>query len=191
MKKKKRAHYILKKFCSGQCPTVTTFFTYISPLIRDTHLKTVAIEVVDSSTSRPLQDTDASHLEKFWVKHILHRNEGAMSAVLVMAYFHQWRERRRRIPVWRICLIITLYYAEHFPLVQRWRQRWRQRDSLMVTVPILETNLCPRDRSPSQLYYILIRGLESISVPVEKPVWYSSPCVNPSLSLSPLVEISH
>ena len=26
-----------------------------------------------------------------------------------------------------------------------------------------------RDGSPSQFYYILIRGLESISVPVEKP----------------------
>ena len=48
-----------------------------------------------------------------------------------------------------------------------------------------------RDRSPSQFYYILIRGLESISVPVEKPAWYNSPCGNPSPSLSPLVEISH
>ena len=26
-----------------------------------------------------------------------------------------------------------------------------------------------RDKSPSQFYYILIRGLESVSVPVEKP----------------------
>ena len=103
-----------------------------------------------------------------------------------VAYFHQWR--RRRIPVRRVSLIITLYYAEHFPLVQR--QRWRWRLSLIVTVPILGTDLCPRDRSPSQFYCILIRGLESISVPVEKPAWYSSPCGNPSPSLSPLVEIS-
>ena len=172
---------------------MTTFLTYISPLIRDTQLKTIAIEVIHSSTSRPLQDTYASHLEKFWVKHILHRNEGAMSAVLVMTYFHQRRQRWRQIPVQRISLhyIITLDYAEHFPLVHRWRQRWRQRLSLMVTLPILGTDLCPRDRSPSQFYYILIRGLESISVPVEKPAWYNSPCGNPSPSLSPLVEISH
>ena len=53
----------------------------------------------------------------------------------------------------------------------------------MVTVPILGTDFCPRDRSPSQFYYILIRGLEFISVPVEKPAWYGSPCGNLSLSL--------
>ena len=72
-----------KKFCSGKCLTVTTFLTYISPLIRDNQLKTVVIEGIDLSTSTPLQDTDASHLQKFWVKHILHRDQGAMSAVLI------------------------------------------------------------------------------------------------------------
>ena len=65
------------------CPTVTTFLTYICHLIPDTQLKTVSIEGVYSSASRPLQDTDASHLEKFLVKHILQRNKGAMSAVLI------------------------------------------------------------------------------------------------------------
>ena len=50
-----------------------------------------------------------------------------------MAYFHQ------RIPVRRVSLIVTLYYAELFPLVQRWRRRL----SLMVTVPILGTDLHP------------------------------------------------
>ena len=64
-------------------PTVTTFLTYISPLVADIQLKTVSTEGIDLSTSRPLQDTDPSHLEKFWVKHILHRNHGAMSAILV------------------------------------------------------------------------------------------------------------
>ena len=85
-----------------------------------------------------------------------------------MAYFHQWRWRQRRTPVWRVSLIITVYYAELF--------HWYgdgdgdgDRLSLMVTVPILGTDLHPRDRSPSQFYYILIRGLESVSVPVEKP----------------------
>ena len=89
----------------------------------------------------------------------------------LMAYFHQRRQRQRQIPVRRVSLIITLYYAELFPLVQRWRQRQRQRQrlSLMVTVPILGMDLCPRDRSLSQFYYIFVRGLESISVPAEKP----------------------
>ena len=85
----------------------------------------------------------------------------------VMAHFHQWR--RRRIPVRRVSLIITLFYAELFPLVQRWRQIPVWRLSLIITVPILGTDLCPRIRSLSQFYYILIRGLESVSVPVEKP----------------------
>ena len=103
----------------------------------------------------------------------------------VMAYFHQQRRRWRRTPVQRVSLIVTLYYAELFPLVRRPRRRL----SLMVTVPILGTDLHPRDRSPSQFYYILIRGLESISIPVEKPAQYNNPCGNPSPS--PLVEISH
>ena len=108
-----------------------------------------------------------------------------------MAYFHQQRRRRRRrrISVRRVSLIITLYYAELFPLVRRERQRWRL--SLMVTVPILGMDLHPRDRSPFQFYYILIRGLESISTPVKKPAQYNNPCGNPSPSPSPLVEISH
>ena len=40
--------------------------------------------------------------------------------------------------------------------------------SRMVTIPILGTDLHPRDRSPSQFYYISIRGSESESKPVEK-----------------------
>ena len=102
-----------------------------------------------------------------------------------MAYFHQ--RRRRRIPVQRVSLIVTLYYAELFPLVQRQRQRLFP----IITVPILGMDLHPRDRSPSQFYYILIRGLESISVPVQKPAWYKNPCGDQSPSPSPLVEISH
>ena len=52
-KKKNTSHYILKKkFCSGECPTITTFLTYISPLSPDTQLKTVSTEGIDSSTSR-------------------------------------------------------------------------------------------------------------------------------------------
>ena len=48
-----------------------------------------------------------------------------------------------------------------------------------------------RDGSPSQgqisvpIPYIRIKGLESVSVPVEKPAWYKNP------SPSPLVEMSH
>ena len=65
----------------------------------------------------------------------------------------------------------------------------------METDPCMETfpdhyHIHFRDRSLSQFYYILMNGLESISVPVEKPAWYNNPCGNPSLSPSPLVEIS-
>ena len=65
------------------CPTVTTFLTYISPLIPDTQLKTVSTKGIGSSTSRPLQDTDLFYLEKFLIKHVLNSNEGAMSAIIV------------------------------------------------------------------------------------------------------------
>ena len=83
-KKKNRAHYILKKkFCSGECPTVTTFLTYISPLIPDTQLKTVSTEGIDSSTSRQSQDIQPSHLEKFLAKHILDSTQGGMLTVLL------------------------------------------------------------------------------------------------------------
>ena len=135
-------HYILN-FCSGKCPTITTFlpaetkfwprqyfytclwfcsrgeymtrhatrdqlpppeaaesgirstsgqnasywnaflWTYISLLIPDTRLKTVSTEGIDSSTSRPLQDTDPFYLEKFLIKHVLNSNQGAMSTVIV------------------------------------------------------------------------------------------------------------
>ena len=64
------------------CPTVTTFLTYISPLIPNTQLKTVLTGGIDSSTSRPLQDSDPFYLEKFLIKHILNSNQGAMSAVI-------------------------------------------------------------------------------------------------------------
>ena len=52
-----------------------------------------------------------------------------------MAYFDQRRRIRTQLPVWRVSLIATLYYAEIFPLVGiRIPVR---RFSLMVTVPIL------------------------------------------------------
>ena len=83
-KKKNRSHYILKKkFCSRECPTVTTFLTYISPLIPDTQLPTVSTEGIDSSSSRQRQDTDPSHLERFLAKHILDSTQQGMSSVLI------------------------------------------------------------------------------------------------------------
>ena len=63
--------------------------------------------------------------------------------VTVMAYFHQ--RRRRRIPKRIPNPIDTLYYAQLFPLIQRWRRRLFP----SITVPILGTDLHPRDRSPS------------------------------------------
>ena len=65
----------------------------------------------------------------------------------VMAYFHQRRRKRRRIPKRIPNPIDTLYYAQLFPLV--WRRRQRRRLFPMVTVPILGMDLHPRDRSPS------------------------------------------
>ena len=83
-KNKNISHYILKKkFCSGQCPTITTFLTYISPLIADTQLKTVSTEFINSSTSRQSQDTEPSQLEKYLAKHILDSTQGGMSTVLL------------------------------------------------------------------------------------------------------------
>ena len=83
-KKKNTSHYILKKkFCSGECPTITTFLTYISPLSPDTQLKTVSTECIDPSTSRQSQDKDPSHLEKFLAKHILESTQGGMLTVLL------------------------------------------------------------------------------------------------------------
>ena len=83
-KKKNTSHYILKKkFCSGECPTITTFLTYISPLSPDTQLKTVSTEGMNSSTSMPPQDTDPSNLEQFLAKHILDSSLEGMSSVLV------------------------------------------------------------------------------------------------------------
>ena len=83
-KNKNISHYILKKkFCSGQCPTVTTFLTYISPLIADTQLKTVSTEFINSSTSRQSQDTEPSQLEKYLAKHILDSTQGGMSTLLL------------------------------------------------------------------------------------------------------------
>ena len=83
-KKKNTSHYILKKkFCSGECPTVTTFLTYISPLSPNTQLKTVSTEGMNSSTSMQPQDTDPSNLEQFLAKHILDSSLEGMSSVLV------------------------------------------------------------------------------------------------------------
>ena len=87
-------------------------------------------------------------------------NFSGFFSLTLMAYFHQRRQRRRRIPVRRVSLIVTLYYAELFPLVRRWRL------FPIITVPILGMDLRPRDSSPSQFYYMLIRGLEYVSVPV-------------------------
>ena len=58
-----------------------------------------------------------------------------------MAHFHQRRRTRIRIPN----PIVTLYYAQLFPLVRIWIQIPVWIVSQMVTVPILGTDLRPRD----------------------------------------------
>ena len=65
-----------------------------------------------------------------------------------MAYFHQQIRARIRIPN----PIVTLYYAQLFPLVQIRIRIPVQIVSQMVTVPILGMDLHPRDRFPSLLH---------------------------------------
>ena len=70
----------------------------------------------------------------------------AMGTVLysMMAHFHQ--RRRTRIPN----PFVRLYYAQLFPLARIRIWIPVQIVSLMVTVPILETDLRPRDPNPNQ-----------------------------------------
>ena len=62
-----------------------------------------------------------------------------------MAHFHQWRRIRIRIRIRIPNPIFILYYTQLFPLVQIWIQIPVQIVSRMVTVPILGTDLRPRD----------------------------------------------
>ena len=77
-----------------------------------------------------------------------------------MAYLHCRTRIRIQNP------IITLYYAEIFTLVQI--QISTRIVSQMVTVPVLRTDLCAKDRYLSPITYISIRGSESESKPMEK-----------------------
>ena len=64
-----------------------------------------------------------------------------------MAHFHQWRRTQIRIRIPN--LIITLYYAQLFPLVQIRIQIPVQIVCQMVTVLILGMDLRPRDPNPN------------------------------------------
>ena len=64
-----------------------------------------------------------------------------------MAHFHQWRRTRIRIRTPNP--IVTLYYAQIFQLVQIRIRIPVQIVSRMVTVPILGTDLRPRDPNPN------------------------------------------
>ena len=84
----------------------------------------------------------------------------------IMAYFHcrTWIRIRTRIRT--PSPVVTLYYAELFPLFWIWIRIPVQMVSQMVTVPILGTEICPWNRDP--FYYISIRGSESEYKPVGK-----------------------
>ena len=75
-----------------------------------------------------------------------------------MAYFHQRIRIQTQIRIPN--LMVTLYYAELFPLVRIWIRIPVQRVSRMVTVPILGTDLHPKDRSPS-LFHTFESGDQS------------------------------
>ena len=66
-----------------------------------------------------------------------------------MAHFHQWRRTRIQIRIWIPNPIITLYYAQLFPLAWIQIQIPVQIASRMVTVPISGMDLCPRDPNPN------------------------------------------
>ena len=93
--------------------------------------------------------------------------EGTILLFIQIYLKHNAMETRIRTRTRILTPMGTLYYAEVFTLVQiricipTWMV------SQMVTVPILGTDLHPEDRSPSQFYYISIRGSESESEPVE------------------------
>ena len=74
----------------------------------------------------------------------------------LMAYFHQRIRTWIQIPN----PIVTLYYAQLFPLVRIRIQIPVQIVSRMVTVPILGMDLHPRDRSPS-LFHTFESGDQS------------------------------
>ena len=77
-----------------------------------------------------------------------------------MAHFHQRRRTRIQIRIQIPNPIITLYYAQLFPLVQIQIRIPVQIVSRMVTVPILGTDLHPRDRSLS-LFHTFESGDQS------------------------------
>ena len=106
-------------------------------------------------------------LDIFWTFYLNHLSPyGAIfkGFVHIMAYFHQRIRIRIRIPN----PIVTLYYAQLFPLVGIWIQIPVWIVSRVVTVPILGTDLHPQGQIFIPIPYIWIRGSESESEPVEK-----------------------
>ena len=83
--------------------------------------------------------------------------------IFLMAYLNCRTPIQTRIPN----PMGTLYYAEVFTLIRIQIQIPTQMVSRNVTVPIIGTNVCPKDTCPSQFYYISIRGSESKSEPME------------------------
>ena len=71
-----------------------------------------------------------------------------------MAHFHQQRGARIQIRIRIPNPIVTLYYAQLFPLVQSGTRIPVQIVSQMVTVPVLGTDLRPRDLNPNR--YLLV-----------------------------------
>ena len=127
-KKKNTSHYILKKkFCSGECPTITTFLTYISPLSSDTQLKTVSTEGIDSSTSRQSQDTDPSQVEKYLAKHILDSNQGGMLSVLLRmdesGVLHDMKKITLEDNIFTLRNLVIKKASKEYPLKRKGHQK--------------------------------------------------------------------
>ena len=81
-----------------------------------------------------------------------------------MAHFHQRIRTRIRIQTRIPNPIVTLYYAQLFPLVRIWIQIPVRRVSRMVTVTILGTDLCLRDLNPYASPLVEMSHLTVLSV---------------------------
>ena len=94
--------------------------------------------------------------------------------VTTTAHFHQRRRTQIRIRIQIPNSIVTLYYAQLFPLVQIWIWIPVQIVSRMVTVPILGTDLRPRDPNPNPSV-VMSEKIERTPVSIMRSILISGP----------------
>ena len=101
-------------------PNHHNIFAIYIHLTADTLLKTLSIEGIDSSTSRQLQDTGPSHLEKLLVKHILDSTKEGISSVLVRmdgsGFLHDIKKMTLEDKVFTLTNFVIKKQTEECPL---------------------------------------------------------------------------